>query len=247
MNDITKIIDRVRTDVDWGRDKFYSLFRKPNATTGKFQSKERGYSELRGLFVPKKRGIPGFDESRKFLFQFNPAEVTVDKEAAYNPRIYSGLDFNDYIWANGGAKTISFSLFMDCTPGSYYDYFRKTDGTSFSIYNEIETLKPRKLADEMELLESFLHPEIPKNGTIKVPQFTSGGVVIPNQFYPPPVLIFVYGEFYLEGFLSSCSTKVTLFDEFLRPVRAEADIVFTVFERNEVKQNEALKTVKPKK
>lgn len=238
--------DKIRTGHQLGRDRFYQLYKDPvPLDAGTYRNLDKRYIELRGLFVPKKRdgyNAIGFDESRKFLFQFNPTTIEVEKQVVYSPRAYTGLDYQDYIWANGGAKTLSFQLFMDATPGSYHSYFRKTEANGDSVYDEVDRLKPRGLHDEIELLESFMRPEVPENGVVKVPRFSSGGVVPPNQFYPPPTLIFVYGDFYLEGILSECRITTTLFNSKLQPVRAIAEVVFVVFERVEVKIQSALKS-----
>lgn len=199
----------------------------------------RGYSDLRGLFVPKSsRAVTGqdFDRSRIFYFQFNPTEINVVKESLRVYRNYNGLNFGENIWVGGGEKQISFTLYLDATAGSQYKYFRANSIDDVTILKALETQKARGTAPEVELLESFMQPEVPDdNGEVRVPEFTKGDIVMQKQFYPPPLLIWSFGEFYLEGILSSLNITHTLFSPDLRPLRTEAQVTFTVFEQVPVK------------
>jgi len=236
---------RIRTNYHIGKDKFYpdpndikSLTDTPNVSS-------RQYNSLRGMLVPKKMNTRGFDESRTFTFQFNPEELKIQKEAIYNTRSYTGLDYTDYIWASGGEKTVQFNLFMDATSGAFNPAFGNALDWGVKNISDAVTKKPRGVLDDCELLESFVRPDVPTKGKIKIPKFSSGGIVPPNQFYPPPVLIFIYGNFYLEGILRSVDFTYSAWRTNLIPARAQATISFTVLEQEEVSIASVLNQVVP--
>lgn len=238
---------RIRTGFHIGKDLFYPDTNdiKPLGTDNGSVIRSSKYNSLRGMFLPKKRSENGFDDSRKFIFQFNPEEIKIQKETVYNTRSYTGLDYTDYIWANGGEKTIQFSLFLDASPGAFNTTFRNSSTTGLDNLNDASNKKPRGVLDDCELLESFLRPDVPVKGAIKTPRFSSGGVVPSNQFYPPPVLIFVYGNFYMEGILKSADFSYTNFKPNLIPMRAETNVVFAVLEQQEVSINTVLNQIRP--
>lgn len=210
---------------------------------------ERKYSSIRGMFVPKQLGSDDFDDKRKLLFQFNPDEIRTEKDAAWNVRSNPGMDFNDYLWSNGGEKLLTFKLWFDATAGSHSSFFRRSELDDASLATQINNIRPRGVLDDTELLESFLHPAIPdkvNKNIFPVPKFSIGGVVAEKQFYPPTVLIFVYGNgFYYEGILKSADITYTVFRKDLIPSRAEVNCVFAAFEHTEVKIAQKLLPVTP--
>lgn len=232
--------ERIRSGFQVGLDQFYEHPDNDFTAITDNDVRERKYIELRGLLVPKKtgRGVNGngYDDARKLLFQFNPAEIRVQKDTQYSYKGYAGLDYGDYVWAGGGEKTISFDLFLDATAGSYTSYFRKTSDTGIRTVSDVRTSRSRGTLDDCELLESFLRPDLPgATGELIVPRFSTGGIVPPDQFKPPPVLIFVYGEFYLECVLKDVSFTHTLFRDDLVPIRSEVSLTLGIFEQRKLR------------
>lgn len=86
----------------------------------------------------------------------------------------------------------------------------------------------RGILPEVELLQSFLYPA-PKAGA-ETPKFAEGGVVEMNQFRPPATVVLCIGPIYLEGVIKALPIKYTLFDADLTPIRATANVEFSVFE-----------------
>lgn len=235
---------RFRTGFQIGKDAFYEEHRDPLPLNAAPQP-SKAKNIFRGLLVPKAPFPLGYDNTRKLLFQFNPGELTTNKEAVYNERPYTGLDFVDHVWQGGGTKTVSFELFFDATLGSFIDLDIAGFNNGASMEQKLQQAYPRGVLNATELLESFCHPEVlPKTGKVKIPKFSSGGIVQSRQFFPPPVLLFVYGEFYLECFLKSCQVKYSLFNANLIPVRAETTVELVILQQLEVKRYRSNKTPK---
>jgi len=55
-----------------------------------------------------------------------------------------------------------------------------------------------------------------------------------NQFRPPAIAVLSLGPLYLEGVIKSAPVTYTLFDQDLTPIRATIDIVFSVYEFEEL-------------
>lgn len=84
----------------------------------------RAYTNTRGILINKEfvSGVPQLEKG--YRFQFNPQTIDDIKQTLWEAREYTGLAFNDYVWAHGGERTISFQLFLDNTPGSKTPAFR---------------------------------------------------------------------------------------------------------------------------
>lgn len=197
------------------------------------------YSAIRGVLVPKQMGAHKLDMERAFTFQFNPPEIDMSKASNWYVRDTAGFDFNDYIWINGGVKSFPLKLWVDSTAGSYTSYFDKPSPDDATVPGRMQDFAPRGVLPQCELLESFTHPEVPSaddKNTFPIPKFSRGGIIPPNQFYAPPVLTFVYGQgFYLEGIIQDLKFSYSTFRKDLVPQRCEIDLVFHVFEQQEVK------------
>lgn len=83
----------------------------------------RGYTSTRGILISK-RDLKASNFNNGYYFQFNPQTIEDVKQTIWEVRQYTGLSYNDYVWAHGGERIISFQLFLDNTPGSKYGKFR---------------------------------------------------------------------------------------------------------------------------
>ncbi len=216
----------------------YSLQRPADAPL--FQSNAYGYNPLRGMLVPRKMGlnsdVSGYDIERAFKFQFNPTDIEFNRMIRLTERDYYALDYGDHVWSGGGGKTINFNIFLDATAGSHYAFFQKTSLTGQESHNDSIKAYPRGVMPTLELIESFGRPEIPDaQGKFKTPRFFQGEILEKNQFYPPPVLMFVVGPIYLACLLSNFTYRTTLFDRGLYPIRAEGEIQLSVIESSFLK------------
>jgi len=90
----------------------------------------------------------------------------------------------------------------------------------------------RGVLPEVEQIRSFLYPA-PLKGE-NTPKFAEGGIVSMNQFRPPAIAVLSLGPLYLEGVIKSAPVTYTLFDQDLTPIRATIDIVFSVYEFEEL-------------
>lgn len=194
----------------------------------------KGYNSLRGLLVQED------DIDKAVIFQFNPETITESKSTNYASRSYTGLSFESLIWSGGGERLISFQLFLDATASSNTKAFRKDVVYGNAGHEDLQFSRPRGVMDEVELLNSFLYPRMKKNASspsLPVPLFSAGGVVPENQFVPPPVAIFCYGEYYLRGIVKEVTTTHLLFNEKLISTRCTCDITFAVSEQTTVTVN----------
>lgn len=272
-----------------GINSFTSILRTGTSRAYGGSRSAREYTSTRGILINKRylQGVPDFNKG--YYFQFNPQTIEDVKQTIWETRSYAGLAYNDYIWANGGERIISFQLFLDGTPGSKYNKFRPTaygsqlakvpesvdkegfgkaknyftkplvdevvsesrsvvsltkntfvpgkgpteityasaaDGVSDTRVNE------RGILPEVELIQSFLYPEVPVGE--KTPMFAQGGIVSPIQFRPPATAVFSFGPIYLEGIIKSAPIQYTLFDKDLVPLRGTIDIEFAVHEYEEL-------------
>lgn len=187
------------------------------------------YNTTRGLFAFKE------DTSRLLFFQFNPTTITDSKDVQYEERQITGFDSAKVIWISGGSRPLNFQLFLDATEASRKNYLGKSGGPVLTS-DEIFTHDPsRGVLNQVEFLQSLQRPYFPDANS---PRFIRGGAINSPQFTPPPEVIFVYGNFYLEGVITSLSIEYSAFNRDLIPLRATADITFRVTEGQEVRINE---------
>lgn len=180
-----------------------------------------GYSPYRGIFAIKQ------DVNQYLQFQFNPEEISDSKEVTYEDRLRLGFDNADYIWVNGGARTVSFTLKLDATESSRVRHLGKS-GNPVPTGNDLLTHNPEVgVLGQVQFLQSLQRPFEP--GQLS-PRFIRANAQPSNQFVTPPEVIFVYGVMYLEGVLSSLSVTYTGWNSKLVPVQAECAIVFRVQE-----------------
>ena len=170
--------------------------------------------------------------ARILLFQFNPPVINDKKSNNYNVKSHSGFTFNDNIWANGGPRDISFRLFFDATAAVNTPIFGRNVAYGDPQVDTLASVYPRGTLDYTELLQSFQYPQLEDPNA---PRFSNGGHIPTPKFLPPPMLIFAYGNYYLQGVVSEVDITHTLQNKDLIPVRSEANIVFTVAEQTLVK------------
>lgn len=147
----------VNSAVTAGRGKFMSIFRNnvSNAYGEESSRYPRAYTTTRGVLINKEyvEGVQTPDLLKGYQFQFNPQVINDTKETLYEVRGYAGLPYNDYIWAGGGERVISFQLFLDNTPQSKQPHFRptaygskqattfRTDGVGYASSSQKQGLK----------------------------------------------------------------------------------------------------------
>jgi hypothetical protein len=200
------------------------------------------YNNVRGLLCEKN------NPDRVLIFQFNPEEVSDQKETVWEERGTTGFDHTEDIWIRGGGRKINFRLFLDATASSNTMHFNRT-GTSGggtrnpdgSINNPAYNLLEHSIGvmDQVEMLQSFERP-LPRDPNRA--RFSRGGFIPDevegrNQFSSPPRLIWVYGNFYLECILSGLYLTYQAFNHLLVPVRAEAQVTLKITEGMVLKTN----------
>jgi hypothetical protein len=163
------------------------------------------------------RGVLAYknDPNRLLNFQFNPTEISDIFAPQYEDRTRTGVSASDFSWVSGSVRTIEFNLFLDATLGSI----------NLSKDKNL-THSERGILNQIEFLQSLTRPYLKESSeNIEPTKFVRGAYVgNTNRFYPPPEIIFVYGNYYLTGVVGSLSTKLTLFDRKLVPVRGEANV-----------------------
>jgi hypothetical protein len=183
------------------------------------------YNNVRGLFAIKD------DISQHLRFQFNPEEITDTKDVSYEDKTKTGFDNADYLWVNGGSRTITFTLQLDASIGSLTRTAGKS-GNSVPTAGDLFTHNPeRGVYNQVEFLQSLQRPF--ERGQ-RSPRFFRGGAVPSQQFVTPPEVVFVYGSMYLEGIISSLDFTYSEFNRKLVPLKADANITFRVQEGRNV-------------
>ena len=190
-----------------------------------------GQTNTRGAFFYKD------DPSKSIQFQFNPSEWSDSKSATYEDRSKTGFNNTDYIWINGGARTIPLTLFLDATNESRGTFFRKSNSpepTSFELFTHDPE---RGVLNQVEFLQALLIPTVQD---IELPRFIRGNSKPAEQFASPPSIIWVFGNFYLEGVISSLETSYKLWSSSLIPLRAEVSLTIRVKEGRAININQNL-------
>lgn len=204
-----------------------------NQSTSRVDIDSASYSSVRGLLAPKNYS----SEDEILLFQFNPTEIRDSKQSVWNERTYPGFSANDYFWANGGPRVMSFTLQFDATAGTNNVVFGKNTAWGNEGYTTLGDIYPKGVMGFVEKLTSFQYP-IQVDAT--KPRYSSG-LAIPNiRFMPPPVAIFVLGDFYLEAVVTSVDTTYTLFNKKLQPIRCECSVSLSILETDIVPINDNL-------
>jgi hypothetical protein len=186
------------------------------------------YSTIRGTFVLLD------DEDRYLNFQFNPEELSDSKEVTYEDRSKTGFDNTDYIWVNGGSRTITFTLQLDASEASRVRHLGKS-GNSNPTGGDLDTHDPNMgTLKQVEFLQSLQRPLFPSTET---PRFIRNGAVPSKQFAAPPEITFVYGSLYLIGVIASLGITHKAWSRNLRPLQSEASVTFKVLEGRTININ----------
>lgn len=211
-----------------------------SSTSNNFYKTDFSYTNVRGIFALK------IDNEQYIQFQFNPEEITDEKSVEYTDRQKTGRDEADYIWIKGGPRTLTFKLTLDATISSKVKHLGKSNARDFDYSTDSFTHDPdRGVLNQVEFLQSLQRPFVKDHGlspnkTLK-PRFVRGGAIQGSEpFANPPEVIFVYGNFYLEGVVASLSTTYNLWDKNLIPLRAECNITFRVKEGGAISINSNL-------
>ena len=80
-------------------------------------------SKNRGYLIRKRDTLNTVNLEKGYVFQFNPQQLMDTKSSTWSTRNYPGLSYNDYVWAGGGERIVTFELMLDDTPGSHTTYF----------------------------------------------------------------------------------------------------------------------------
>lgn len=246
----------VNTSVKAGLDKFYSIFMRRVSTSGysSQSSAPRAYSKTRGILIRKEalEAIPSPTlYEAGYYFQFNPERVNDTKGTEYSVVHHPGLNYNDYMWAHGGERIITFQLFLDDTPASHTEAFNPTAyGSKLAdkpdeygkVFGETPWIQrgaysrtrisERGVMGDVEKITQFLYPAY--QGETR-PKFAEGGVIDDTQFRPPSTAVLVLGPRYFEGIVKSAPVEYTLFDTDLTPIRATINLEFAAYEFVEVR------------
>lgn len=105
----------------------------------------------------------------------------------------------------------------------------------------ITRIHERGTLDAVEKITQYLYPARgrKRNATsmLPIPHFSTGGIIEVEQFRPPAIVVFSFGNnYYLEGVIKSANTTHTLFDADLTPIRSTIDIEFGVIDTAAVTQ-----------
>jgi hypothetical protein len=190
--------------------------------------KDTGYSSKRGIMAEK-----GFElnPERCLIFQFNPETISDSKDNNFVTKPNTGFQHVDYVWGNGGERTITFNLHFEATAAVNSPHFNKGRNTSDEYFwSQVDTLDknfPNGTLDDVEVLRSYQYP---KKETPVSPRFSNGGFIPSPKFMPPPVVIFSYGPYYLEGYVTAVNFSHELFNKDLVPIRTKAEVTFKVLE-----------------
>lgn len=179
---------------------------------------------VRGILAPKDYS----SENEILFFQFNPEKITDNKGFNWFNESYLGFSAPEPFWISGQDRVINFELFMDATP----EALSKTFGGTSTGYENLVNYKrvyPRGVLDTVETLQVFQYPI----SNVK-PRFLGNVAVPENRFASPPILIFSFGLFYMECYLSALNISYELFDKDLIPRRAICNVSLTVSELERV-------------
>ncbi len=185
---------------------------------------ENRYNTVRGLLCEKD------NVANPLIFQFNPSEINDTKGNNWINEENMGFSATRPIWINGLDRIISFKLFFDATAGSNTKFFRRPyEGDA--AHNFLEVVKPKGTLHDVEKLMSYQYPISPD---VNQARFISGGVIPNIRFMPPPIVIFVFGDIYLECIVNDVGVNHILFNANLTPIRSEASVSLKVLETSVV-------------
>jgi len=177
-------------------------------------------------------------------FQFNPTELHETYNPVYTERDHSSRADTQYVWNKGTPHTMEFDLFFDATQGSDQQHIGKhsTDKSSGSISNyNVETHNAdRGILDQVEFFKSLVLPYEPRTVKNFTPEFLHGNFKPTHKFYPPPEIIFVFGNFYFEGVVVKANPIYDLFNYKLIPIRGNMNIEIRIIDGTSININNSL-------
>lgn len=214
------------------------LLAEKQASLGRYghnPARVNGYSE--NTYPTAARGViceKGCEDkpSRILIFQFNPETITDVKSNNYNTKAYSGFTFNDNVWASGGERIISFKLQFIASAAFNTPFFGKEVSYGNDQVSTLDKMFPRGTLDYVELLQSFQYPT---QQDPDAPRFANGGFVPSPRFMPPPVVVFAYGNYYLEGVIGDVNVTHLTTNNRNIPIQSDVDITFKVSEQQQIK------------
>jgi hypothetical protein len=153
---------------------------------------------LPGALIPMNKGLP----LPPILFQFNPSEITDDKQVNYKNTERTGAYSPDISFVSGGTRSISFKLVLE--------------GLHPPKHKEYEILGMTGVFVELERLRSLIAPNNLYSSLLSS--------VTGKSFEEPPHCLFVFGPQIIACRVQKLSIQETHFNAYLIPVRAEVQI-----------------------
>jgi len=216
-------VNRVYPNAFRGDDSISDIFSDNDNITITKKTPIAHQAVIRGCIAPK-----GFkDVSEVMTFQFNPSEVTDKKANDWQSSQQMGFAHNEYIWMNGGARTISFTLMFEATASVNTAYFGRDIPYGDAHVQDLKNTFPEGTMGYVNRLRSYLYPLDKDSGLVT---FVGGNPSPQNRFTHPPVLIFCYGSYYVECILTSADISHSLFNDELKPIRSSANVTLDVLE-----------------
>lgn len=177
----------------------------------------------RGFIIPV-----GFtDLSEGLIFQFNPSEMRDNKVSDWQANPMLGFSYLNYLWMSGGARQISFTLHFEATGNMNTKFFGRDTEFGEDTIDTLLQVFPYGTMEMVDKLRSYLYPILKSNKAVK---FVGGNATTQDRFSHPPVLIFSFGDMYLEAVLSGADITHSLFDEDLVPRRTDVAVVLSILE-----------------
>lgn len=178
---------------------------------------------VRGVLAPV--GFTSFNEV--LTFQFNPEVINDRKATDWQNGPLLGFAHLQYLWMSGGARQLNFELHFEATGDVNSKIFGRDVNYGDANIDTLPANFPNGTMDYVNLLRSYLYPLKKSNELVK---FVGNNPSPQDRFTHPPVLIFSYGEYYVECVLSSAEVVHILWDAKLKPVRTKAQVTLDVLE-----------------
>jgi len=191
------------------------------------------YSPVRGLLA-----VDGYKTTDDILlFQFNPSVINDVKNVEWANYSSTGFSSNDYLWVKGGERQFTFKLWFDATAETNNPTFRKDSAWGNATVDTLLDVYPRGVMPMVEKLTAFQYPMVLDSDS---PRYANSIKVPETRFMPPPVAIFIFGEFYMRAIVSNVSVQYSTFNKRLTAQRAECDVTLKVIETDIVKVDDYL-------
>lgn len=228
----------------------YTLQQPPGPSTLQVPVASVGMTPVRGILLPQVDAGRQLPLDRAVIFQFNPDEVTYSKTNNWAAHQRTGFPADIPFWVLGGAKTISFKLWLDATAGSNYRIFPKSasgnqnmnaSGGPYVNFNDYNVTLSGQGTDglwpEIQKLEAMQYPINKKTNDLV--SFKNGlpDTLSLGKFSNPPFVVFNYGNLYAVVFVRDLNRRDIHFNQYLNPDRCEFDVVLSVQEYRTVDPN----------